>query len=265
MKERSRLNVRQFCNVVFLGAAVVALLSQTFSVLLFYEAQSNYFQKGVFLPTIAVIFFLISIAAGTLSAYLSRPVGDSISKLRFIPLFPSIGFAVSGMELFIKATSTLEIACSIFLIASAIYSVLAFLTPKNLSELTIWLGFAPVLSFTLLTAHYYFDFTVEMNAPLKLMLQCGLLCAMLFYTGELRILLNRPAPRLYRMLCAWTVTAASFASVPAITAFLTGKTDRIEFLLVGILLSGVAASALLRLTPIQTHVSTNPDDTDSTI
>ena len=265
MKERSALNARQFCSIAFMGSAVTAMLLQTVSVLFFYEDQTNYFQKGAVLPLVAVVFLLLSVVSGTLLAYLSHSSGDPTSKYRFAPLFPSIGFAVSGVELLLNATSTTETVCAIFLISSSIYSVLAFLNLKNLTNLTIWLCFLPIFSFALLTARHYFDFTVEMNAPLKLMLQCGLLCSMLFYTGELRIHLNNLAPRMYRMLCVWTVASASFASIPTIMAYFTGKTDRVDFLFMGILLLGVGSTALLRLISIQSPVISNSDDTDSTI
>ena len=87
------------------------------------------------------------------------------------------------------------------------------------------------------------------NAPIKLSIQITLLCAMLFFVGEIRTHFDMPASRLYRAVQTWTVSAGMLTSLAVALAFFLKKTDRFDYFSLSITLIGLTATAFLRWLP----------------
>lgn len=236
---------------MFFAAGACALMTLAF--ITGFEQTSHYFVSTTQLPTVAFIFTALAISIATVDAILT-PTPDITHKndFKIAPIFAGIGFIVAGIQRMVTASSSLGMVCAILLIVSAVHCVFSFLNKKEYSLLTFYLGCASILGCAMLTMQIYFDMTIEMNAPIKFLPQITLLCSMLFYTAELRPLIDRAAPRVYRILCAITVAIGAISSLPLLIACclnkITRKGDlRIDILCIAILLLGITITATLRL------------------
>lgn len=230
------------------ASAILAMLLQSLAYLASLVTDSNYFAYGSILPILAVASAAVAAAVGTADAILSGKAQklDRKDRSRLASLPAAIGFAVAGIHLLLIAPTKLGIIGAILLIFGALYCALDCIGTEKFGSVAPLIGFANVLGCACLTCYHYFDQTVEMNAPAKVTIQLALLVAMLFYTAELRCRLGNPAPRLYRMLNAWTLASGALASLPIILAFAAGKITRVDYLTAAILVLGVTATAGIR-------------------
>ena len=256
-------------NCFRIGFAVFTLLGavlQCLAVLLSYHANSNYFDRGSLLPILAIIFALLGAVCGTVSAILTKS-----TELRNEPF--SKGFSLSPMVIGFVAVAAIfirldfqisTVITAALLLLAAIYAVLASIPKLRKTALPIFTGFFAIAALVALNAHYYFDMTVEMNAPLKITTQIALLCIMISITGELRYLLNKQMPRTFLAVSAWVVSIGALSAIATPLAYLTGKTDRLDFAVGGVLiLCGVLTSIFRMLilfrapTPIEEPTTIN--------
>ena len=251
---------------VLLSITGVITLLQTLAFLLNYDAPAaNYFSVGAVLPTIANVFTVLVVLAGGLLALLSPK--DRLT-LRALParaacIPAALGFFASAVILALSAASAMSRIAIPLLLLAGIYELLAgYLSEPNRVYAAL-AGFAAVLGCILLDALYYFDSSLEMNAPVKVTVIIGVLCAMLFCTGEIRVLLGKPAPRLYLMLCFWLLGMGGLVALPIPVAALAGVFNRStspsgapllaqrmyhpEYLAGALIVLGTAVSAGIRL------------------
>ena len=233
-----------------LGAAALTAVLQTLAHLLSYDPNSNYFQIDAPLPYIAVAVAAVGALCGILCAALMpaprnvAPFSDNV--LTSLP-------AALGMLAFpiISASftkGTIPMLASLALICAAAYSILCT-TPLCKSAPTglCLLGFGSVIAAALVNATFYFDTTLEMNAPAKVALQTALLFAMLYYTAELRYLLDRAKPRLFIALSLLTLSTGALSAIPMTVAFACGIIDRKDCFAGALLVLGIAITVLFRL------------------
>ena len=86
--------------------------------------------------------------------------------------------AVMRIGLLIKASDAPTASAS-RLVATAITRMAGNSANAKTWLVTIVTGFFAIAALVALNAHYYFDMTVEMNAPLKITTQIALLCIMI--------------------------------------------------------------------------------------
>lgn len=225
----------QWCSVT---AAVLAALLQTAAAFLFQSPDSNYYTKGAILPILAVSLALLSILLGSIAAQRSKITADPelIFSRKASVLCPAVGFLAPAITLLFFREKRIALLCIPFLILAAIYSILVNL-PKQRKhrEITAIIGFSSVISCALLNTYLYFDMSVEMNAPIKTTLQAGLLCSMLLCVGELRFLVGSPQPRMFLMLCSWTLGACSLSAISIPLAFFANRFQRADYCSIAIL------------------------------
>ena len=85
-------------------------------------------------------------------------------------------------------------------------------------------GFAPGLRGVSGLAAIYFDMTVEMNSPNKLILQAALISVMIYFVYELRMLLGgkKAHPRAYVASGLVAVALSASAAIPLICGYFAG-------------------------------------------
>ncbi len=248
---------RKYVSFTLCGAALVflvaAALMQTLAMFVSYEGDTNYFVKGAQLPTISAILVIIGcIFAVTAACVLPKseahgsPFGYNIAYA-----LPAVcGFLISAVfhvMQFLETSSTLKLATAVALVLAAIYTLLTETSFGHTHASTIaMLGFTPTAACALLIGSYYFDPSMEMNAPLKLVIQCALLSAMLYFTTELRYLINRALPRLYYALalCTLVISSLSVFSIP--TAILFGVFSHSDYLTGSLTVLGISITIALR-------------------
>ena len=227
--------ILQYASLAF---AALALLLQSLAVLLQYDTDANYFQKGAILPTLAFISAIIAAIAGTAFACtMERRSGSAeifSGEIPYASIFTAAGFALSAF-LFVISLADGELAGIAMLtflaaIGATLYAV-ATLSPalRAYVNATAALGFLAPITCILFNAYYYFDTSIEMNSPIKTATQVGLLCAMLYFLSELRFLMGQPLPRLFVATAHLTSAFGALSAVAVPVAYLTGKCDRLDY------------------------------------
>ena len=224
--------------------AILAASLMTVAMFLDYEADAHYFRTGAILPAAALICALLSSLCGS-SLVVLRSTRDTESNSPFPPhrvfLLSPIGFLLAGYAILVSGQSEiLRTATGILLLLASLYGFcLCVPSLQKKTALISLLGILPILACILLNAYYYFDVSIEMNAPIKIALQISLLFAMLSYTGEVRFHLGRPMPRLYVLIGAWLTGIGSLLAVSLPIAFLTGAVSRPDYAAGAILLASI--------------------------
>ena len=252
--------------VVFGVLAFTATILQTLAILLDYESKTNYFTGRFPLPLLAVIFAILAAIVGSVAALttkLSALAENPFPRLP-IPSLTAIGSILLAVAILTtKHTETNPIimpATVVFLILSAVYPILSGIPAcRRHRTVTLLFGMAAVLSCILTNAYYYFDISVEMNAPLKTTLQVSLLFLMLYLTAELRYLLGTPQPRLYLALAAWAIPFALISAIPLPFALFTGKLTRLDYVAGGLLMLCASVTICHRIAVL--YRSEKPVDT----
>lgn len=238
--------------LIFSSMAAVLQLIAAIAVL---EKNSNYFASSSPLPILAVACALLGAACGTLAAYKTNCADlekEPFSASALPSHLSAVGFLAVAVLFAQKSLTQANTLTSLITLVSLVAAVYAFLSAfsvvaRKSRTLLALLGFAAVLSCILANAYYYFDATMEMNAPFKVSLQTALLCASLYFTGEIRFHLKRKQPRFFLVLATWTVALGAL-SAPAIPiAFLIGRMDRADYAVGALSVLLLAVSAGMRM------------------
>lgn len=237
-----------------IALAAVAALLQIIATLRCYDPEANYFAVGALLPVFAVVAAFLGAILGTVAAYLTKIDTNSMeifpSRVSVLGFFPAVGFGASAclfaVQFLVKSPSTLSILTALITALSA-FCALATAIPsiRRNTTATAVLGFLPPIACILYNAHYYFDATLEMNAPLKTATQVGLLIAMLYLVAEIRFLLGTPQPRVFLMLVSWLCCFGALSTLPLIKAII-GLPIRIDYFAGAVLTFSLMLTAIVR-------------------
>lgn len=250
--------------ITFAALTLTVCVLCTIAVITEYETAENYFIRNSTFAPLSLIIAAVSVVCGIVAACLTKKddLSDNIFPMNFhIPL-TVLGFWLSAAFLMLFAKSTLGLIAIPFLILAGIYCLLTGFKRVRASANTMaLLGFSTVLGSILLNAYYYFDFTVEMNAPIKVSLQIGLLMLMLCYTGELRYMLGIQKPKMYLILSVFGITASALCALPICVLYTRSGSVRPDYLagaclLLNFLLMQIARTVYL-LRGIQPPISTD--------
>ena len=233
-------------KVLLIGIPVAALLHEV-AVLVSYDVGTNYFVANAPLPIFANLLTALLFATAIGCALITEkpiatfsPFGTQI----WIGIPAALGFAIGGVFLALHFSSTgtiLSFASAILLLLSSIHMLLSE-TGIKLS----FLGFFPPLACAGLVCILYFDASLEMNAPMKVAAQCSLLPLMLYFTAELRYLLDRELPRLYCALALGSLAASSLCLLTIPVTSIMGMLENANCLIAAIAVIGINATVALR-------------------
>ena len=270
MDKKTRLS--SILRIALLACAGSAAILQALAVLISYSNESNYFDTGAILPILSAIFVIGGLICGTVAACMtdSNALHDTpFSERNEFPI-PAIGFVLTAILLPMHSPAermTLTLVTSVLLILAALYSLLSARAAfrKQHEGLLAFLGMASVVGCILAAAYFYFDVSVEMNAPLKIAVQIGLITAMLCYTGEVRYLLGKPMPRVYLTVTSWTVAVGSLATLSIPIACATQKLPRTDYAGGALLVLCLVLTQILRMrTLLKAPAEDTVQETDST-
>ena len=217
-----------------LGLSGLTALLQTLAYLLNYEApDANYFETSAVFPALATGLCVATVLAGSLAALLI-PKGECPEPAVWLGPRPhrvacaaaAVGFFAGAVVLAFSSTAVAARLAIPLLLLGGVYELLSGWLPARSRIWAGLTGFAAVLGCILVGAVYYFDTSLEMNAPVKVSVMIGVLCAMLFCTGEIRVLLGKPARRLLLLLGVWLLALGGLAALPVPLAALCGVFDR---------------------------------------
>ncbi len=207
---------------------------------------SHYFSAKP-LPVIAAILLALSIACGIAGAIFAKKEPDSLASPRvpsFALLPAALGALASAVWLLIAGQALLGIFT---LLAAAFFALGASPLAKRYGNYLLFGGFAVIAATIIYNATFYFDMTVEMNAPTKILLQMAFLSAMLFATAECRVLMGRFDRLLVPALTIFCLSLCTCAGIADFYLLFAKKGPGTAYLTAAPLLLGFGLTACLRL------------------
>lgn len=265
--------IRRYLPCIILGLAGVATLLMTIAFFTQYDApNANYFKHGAVLPVIASILAGLTALLGSVFALLlprDNPDGSAL-PMPTASVISAIGFLLCSVYLILSVVRDdfdwMHVLAAALSLISAVYCLAVAFGGRLKDRLRAWivpLGFAPIFTAVFLCAIHYFDASLEMNAPVKVMLLLGLLTAMVSFTGELRYLLGTPMPRAYFALLSWTVAAGSLSLLAVPAAYLAGVIGGSDYVASSSVVFGCTIASSLRL-DLLIHRTTAPETSEKT-
>lgn len=130
-------------------------------------------------------------------------------------------------------------------VIGAALAIVYFAIPKK--DKTFLLGLGALAYFVAVLVSEYFDWTVPMNSPLKVMQQIASVCAMLYLCAEMMQFVGKDRP-LRLTVCAALAAFFGLANgASLLLAFFVGKIVRTDYAIHAIPALAVGAYALIRL------------------
>lgn len=256
------------CLVAILLIALAAALLRTVAIFTAYDSAIGYFSRGAALPVLATALCVIGCIASVAFPFVTRINGNDIPPVGArgsAPVYFATAYAAFVMlgafgyelyrcitantagKLFAEASAkaasgnayaarSLRIQGILIIIGivssalSAVYFVLRLGEKRSSDEWHVLFGFAPGLR-CVAGLSIYFDMTVEMNSPNKLMLQAALISIMIYFLFELRMLLSakKARPRAYAAVGLLATTLTASASVSVIAGYFSGQVANAAF------------------------------------
>ena len=206
-------------------AAVPAIPLQLMAYINAYNhAESNYFLAKSPLPTLATAFSILSclLAIAAIILWKRNPMTIQPPAGSFATVPAALGFLVGGALMFLSNTAKLTYILPVLCFLAAVYNVAIIFANKQTKTVIALVGFSAAIACILFNGYYYFDTTLEMNAPVKVTMQMAFLAAMIYFISEIRSLLDIELTRLYLLACALTVGIGSLVAIPLPLAYILG-------------------------------------------
>ncbi|MBE6530083.1 MAG: hypothetical protein E7680_05775 [Ruminococcaceae bacterium] len=238
--------------LLFLIAAPLLALAGTVFLLVAYATAfdpsvSRYFASGNALPTVAAILLLLAVACGIVGAILAKREPDSLTAAP-VPsraaLFAAFGALASAVWLLIAGKVLIGV---LTLLSSVFFTLCACTVAKMYGKVLLWSGFSAIAATIAHNATIYFDMSVEMNAPTKILMQMALLAAMLYITAECRLLTKRFDRLLIPILTVLCTALCFSAGSVGLYLFFTKKETQALYVAAAPFLIGVGLFACFRL------------------
>ncbi len=226
-KEISLRTLRIYRTVSLLAVAVAVLL-RTLNLFLFYETDIGYYTQGSVWPTLLRVLLILFVAA---FAVLSLRIGTRVSPTPhgnrltvIVALLVAAVFATTALWRYcVSVTALSNVSVFAFITGglAAVYFIL-FAFKKALPALSLATGFGAILWFVSILGASYFDVTVTMNAPEKLVLHLACVGGMLLMLAEIRLACGASKPRFYLFSLATATLALCTSAIPSCIAAAAG-------------------------------------------
>ena len=232
--------ITKICLGILLLISTASVVLRSISIAQYYTPDNGYFSNKV-LINIANIMTLSVVAIFIISAF----CGKKKENLRFNFQSPasivisgllSISVAFLGIFLFFRASerglfvkdagkvpeliSIFELIIAILAMLSVLYLVLCASDRERHSQKRAMLGLCATVFFAAYATYLYFDSTLPINAPNKLIDQMAYLFAAIFFLFETRISLGRELWRPYVASGLIAATLCIYASLPSLIVYL---------------------------------------------
>ena len=212
-----------FCAVI---SALIACIAQSIAYFKAYGSPlANYFSASSPLPKIAVGFAILTCVLGIVAVCLWKkdeiPMQSLIGDISSLPA--AVGFLAGMILMLLSGSTVLTYAIAVcFFFATHYHVIPAFrlINNRNERDTTALIGFSNVIGCILMIGYFYFDPSMEMNAPVKIGALIAILFVALYYTSEIRVLLGNPLPKFYTLAIVCTTGIGALASLPVALAYM---------------------------------------------
>ncbi len=225
---------------LILTAAGIAL--RTLNLIFFFDYDIGYYRSDAVLPLITNIFFVVSVSFFAAASIFLTRIPESLSgheKNPFTIVASSaciLTFLALGVNFFLFYIELPMYIIAVYAIISIISALYFISNILNLgSQYRALLAIPVIVNFVFILAISYFDVTVQMNSPEKILLHITALVSMFFFISEARCIFETIRKKIYLF---WLCAALFFSgvySVPSLICFVTdGVTERnfISFIII---------------------------------
>jgi hypothetical protein len=236
-----RLLYRRFATCVA-GLTVLATLLRTLSLTLFFDRSVGYVGTG-FISTLLYMAYIAMILCFLLNCAVYFVMAQRLEKTLRIAVAPDetattplVRYASWACAAIFVGAMAVEVLLygltGMFPLPrciAAIVSALYFALPR--SQKTVLTGFG-VLGYGIFTIAYeYFDWTVALNSPIKLMQEAALASAMLFVLAELNHINHTRRSIRYTVCAALSLLCGAVNGISLIAAALVGDVVKGDYLI----------------------------------
>lgn len=212
----------------------VAIALRTLDLVFFFDYDIGYYRSDAVLPLITNIFFVVSVLFFAVSTVFLTRVPDSLSGREKNPL-TVVASSLSILIFLALGINFLRLYMLLPTYIIAVYAIISFVSAiyfiSNIfnfgGQYRALFTIPVIMNFVFILAISYFDVTVQMNSPEKLLLHITCLSAMFFFILEARCIFENIRKKLYLF---WLCTSLFFSgvySVPSLICFVTdGVYDR---------------------------------------
>ncbi len=219
----------------FILITVGAIVLRTIATVNYFNYEYGYFTSSA-LPAIAnaliasaFFFFLIYIISTRARVSLIPNFSSSANYIPSSAVSASLVFMIIHlMKVFINEDSSiskwLALVTLIFAALSIVYFALNTIFIRTVSIRRANFGLCAIVFFGLYLAYLYFDKSMPINAPVKIVDQIAYVFASVFFLYEIRLSLGREKWRSYMLFAFGTAVFSAYSAIPAlITYFVNGE------------------------------------------
>lgn len=254
-----KISVRTYF-IIASALTLASVILRTAAIFWDFDAEIGYFNNGI-LSLLGTVLPIISIIALIFLAFFLRPVTASTEMCcRFgrrvyilissiVILLISVVFEIFNLLQFSR-NGSIDLLLFITGIPAAAYYLLAFLDNdrrKIFRPVAVMLGFFVIFWALLAIGYTYFDNFVQMNSPIKLIIQFGLISVMFSTLSDLRVLLGRPCPRSAILSNSLTMFLGYTAAFPIILRSFKSRLSDPHYSLMALALLWFAVFSVNRL------------------
>ena len=227
-KSTSKIPVKIF-KMVSIALSLCCAVCFFLCFLLFFDGEIGYFDNSPFVMVSNLLLFVSAAFSIICPIFLSKDIktADDVQKSgKFIvsAIAAALFMIFVLFEIYViimSGFSVIRLLLTVFAFFSFLYHYVIFTGTKISETSFVLLGISQIAWCTLTIAYSYFDYTVELNSPAKLLLQFACVIIMLFTTGEMRFALGKPRPRMYLAFCSCALSVLISAGAGILTATLS--------------------------------------------
>ncbi len=227
---------------------------RTAALLFSFDRTVGYLQKGglstllyivviLFLLSAGVYAFLAKKAAKQQLLAIAPDAASSHLSVRLCSVLAAVTFALAGLWESLAGQSADTPA--LLRVLGASLAIIYFAIPQK--NKTFLLGLGPIAYFVFVLVTEYFDWTVPMNSPIKLMQQISAVCIMLLLCAEMMQFAGKSRPERYTVCTALAVFFGLSNGLSLIPALVAGGIVRTDYVLHAMPALAIGAYAMVRL------------------
>lgn len=187
-------------NLYKLGSSAAAILSVLIGIVLFqYQMNGSRYFSSTSATTVSLILLSINVGFALTPVFLFKK-GVSFSEDHFASVkyhfaLPSAVAIVCSIALLTSSSSTLVLATALLALPSSAYT--ACIAIGKHKSLTAILGYFHIAFLVAILSMLYTDFSIELNAPMKLFIQFTGMAAILSALADIRIVIGKESVGFY--------------------------------------------------------------------
>ncbi len=223
-------------GITALSVAFVCVVLRIISMLSFFDKSIGYFERGAALPIISSLLAALAVLASVVFCLIPKikvnPIPAAHTRASNIcAVFAVLGFAFFSVKSFLGVLSFAQVygfaqippiyyVDIIASVGACAFFVLKFIGKAGANAASVICGLLAVVWFVISLVDCYFNQSMPMNSPLKLVFQYACLAAMLLCVNEMRIGVDTKRTGFQLFSATFAAIYLPLSSIPSIVCYL---------------------------------------------